>query len=88
MIEFRCAAIIYKTGEDTWTERHGARHHEIIKAIHDAGGTSQYKKSHIDGFIIHDGIASRFFDRETATEIAREIGIKMKGCVLTSEDLW
>lgn len=37
MRHFKCAAIRYKTDEDIWTERRGRRHHEIIKAIHDAG---------------------------------------------------
>lgn len=88
MRHFKCAAIRYKTDEDIWTERRGRRHHEIIKAIHDAGETEQYKKSHIDGFIIGEDWTAEFVDRETATEIAKEMGIKMRGCVLTSDDLW
>ena len=47
---FKCAAIRYKTSGDIWTERRGKRHHEIIKAIHYAGETEQYKKCHVDGF--------------------------------------
>lgn len=88
MKHFKCAAIKYKTGEDTWTERRGRRHHEIIKAIHDAGETSQYKKCHIDGFIFGEDWTAEFVDRETATEIAKQMGIEMRGSVLTSEDLW
>lgn len=38
--------------------------------------------------LFYDLWIARFVDRETATEIAKEIGIKMRGCVLTSEDLW
>ena len=85
---FKCAAIRYKTSGDIWTERRGKRHHEIIKAIHDAGETEQYKKCHVDGFIIGEDWTEEFVDRETATEIAKAWGIKMRGCVLTSEDLW
>ena len=88
MRHFKCAAIRYNAGEDIWTERRGKRHHEIIKAIHDAGETEQYKKSHMDGFIIGEYWIDEFVDRETATKIAKALGIKMRGCVLTSEDLW
>ena len=88
MEHFKCAAIIYKTGNNVWTERIGRRHHEIIKAIHDAGEIEQYKKTHVDGFIVGEDWTAYFVDRETATEMAKAWGIKMRGSVLTSEDLW
>ena len=88
MKHFKTAAIIYKNKEGNLVERRGRRHHEIIRAIHDAGDTALYKKWHVDGFIYGEEWTAQFIDREEATKIAEEQGIKMRGCVLTSEDLW
>lgn len=85
---FKQAAIIYKNENGDFVERTGKRHHEIIKAIHDDGETSLYKKWHVDGFIYGENWTRTFIDRDKATEIAKEMGIVMRGCVMTSEDLW
>lgn len=88
MKHFKTAAIMYKNKEGDLVERRGRRHHEIIRAIHDAGDIALYKKWHVDGFIYGEEWTAQFIDREEATKIAKEQGIKMRGCVLTSEDLW
>lgn len=86
--EFKCAAIGYELPNGRWAERYGKRHHEILKAIRDAGEIDYYKKKHIHGFIIGLPWTARFVSTEEATEIAEERGIPMIGGVLTSEDLW
>ena len=86
--EFKCAAIRYELPDGTWVERHGRRHHEILKVIKDAGDIEFYKRKHEHGFIIGFPWSARFVSTEEATEIAKERGIPMIGGVLTSEDLW
>ena len=84
--QFQCAAIQYDLPDGRIRERYGRRHHEIIKAIHDDGETEYYKKTHRDGFIIGLPWTARFVDRDEATRIAEEMGIKMKP--LGSQKRW
>ena len=86
--KFKCAAIRYELPDGTWSERRGRRHHEILKAIRDAGEIEYYKKKHEHGFIIGFPWSARFVNTEKATEIAEGLRIPMIGGVLTSEDLW
>ena len=86
--EFVSAAILFI--DDNGNEKifTGRRHHEIIKDIHDAGYTDQYKRYHLDGFIVKWRDKEVFKDRELSTMIAKQKGIEMRSSVLTSEDLW
>lgn len=88
MERFKAAAIRYKNKDGLISERHGKRHHEIIRAIHNDGEIEYYKQWHEDGFIFGESLTARFINREEATKIARDMKIPMIGCVLTSEDLW
>lgn len=87
-IVFIDSAIMYYNNQNTPVLALGKRHHEIIKRIHDHGHTDEYKKSHVDGFVIKVNDEIRFLNREDATKLAKIIGIEMQGGVLTSEDLW
>ena len=90
MIEFVCSAIRFKSSKTGgWYELYGKRHHDILGEIYKQGLTADYKKTHIDGFIIKEDGKKRFVTREEATKIAKELGIKMTASnTLTSEDLW
>lgn len=90
MKKFKCAAIRYKTDDGKFVELRGERHHEIVEVIRHFyfGEFDAYKRTHIDGFIYGEEWTATFVTREEATEIAKEMGIKMRGCELTSEDLW
>ena len=66
----------------------GERHHDCIAEIAKMGLTEYYKKWHEDGFMCLIDSIPVFISREEATEMAKEMGISMRGSVLTSEDLW
>lgn len=86
--KFKSAAILYKDPNGEEKIITGRRHHEIIKNIHDLGHTDNYKKYHVDGFIVEHKGREYFKDRNQSTDIAKLLGIKMRASVLTSEDLW
>lgn len=78
MKHFKTAAIIYKNKDGNLVERHGCRHYEIIRAIHNDGDIASFNKWHIEGFIYGEEWTAQFVDREEATKIAKEQGIKMR----------
>lgn len=86
--EFISAAILFIDDEGNEKIFTGRRHHEIIAKIADAGYTEQYKRYHLDGFMVKIGDNEVFKDRELSTMIAKQKGIEMISSVLTSEDLW
>ena len=90
MTQFICSAIRFRSLDtDTLYEIYGRRHHDIILDIANRGLTADYKKTHVDGFLIEEDGIPRFVDRDEATQIAKSMGIKMIAPdTLTSEDLW
>ena len=90
-MEFVSAAVKIKNQEtNTYVVMYGLRHHEIYQRIREAGFADDFKVWHEDGFLVkNDKGVYEYINREDATELAKEMGIKMiSNAVLTSEDLW
>ena len=87
---FVSAAVRFVDSETkTILEMTGKRHHEIYKAIRDAGYYDDFCKWHEDGFIIVKNGELSFLNKEEATEYAKELSIStIASDILISEDLW
>ena len=89
-VKFLAAAVrAFNSTTGERLEVYGDRHHEIFSKLRVAGVPRLDIVGSEQGFLVSiDNGLPRFFNREQATDLAKQLGIAMAGAQLTSEDLW